>query len=98
MGDLFASGRIVDLIVGFTVLEGAVLVAWRRAHGHRGAVADVVSVLLPGLFLLLALRCSIAGTDWLWTAACLLAALMTHLADLARRWSPGNSSEYPPGR
>lgn len=101
MGDLFASGRIVDLIVAFAVLEGVVLIAWRRAHGHRHAVADVISVLLPGLCLLLALRCTMAGTDWLWTAACLLAALVAHLADLMRRWSArpsASSAEHRPGR
>lgn len=85
MDDWFASGRMVDLVLAFAVLEGVVLVAWRRAAGHEHAVADVASVLLPGVCLLLALRCTIGGADWIWTATCLLAALVTHLADLVRR-------------
>lgn len=86
MSELFASGRIVDLILAFAVLEGAALAVWRRAAGHDHALADVAAALLPGACLLLALRCTMVGADWIWTAAWLLAALVTHLADLARRW------------
>jgi len=96
MSELFASGRIVDLILAFAVLEGAVLAVWRRTAGHDHAVADVVVALLPGVCLLLALRCTIVGADWIWTAAWLLAALVTHLADLARRWFPASRLAVAP--
>jgi NhaP-type Na+/H+ or K+/H+ antiporter len=88
MSELFASGRIVDLILAFAAFEGALLAVWRRATGHDHAVADVATALLPGVCLLLALRCTMVGAAWIWTAAWLLAALVTHLVDLARRWFP----------
>jgi hypothetical protein len=96
MSELFASGRIVDLILVFALLEGALLAAWRRAAGHDHAVADVASTLLPGACLLLALRCTMVGADWIWTAVWLLAALVTHLADLARRWFPAFRRVFAP--
>lgn len=96
MADLFASGRIVDLILGFTLLEGIVLVAWRRGTGRGLAIADVLSMLLPGICLLLALRCTMTGAWWGWTAACLLASLVTHLADLGRRRAGMSTQTIPP--
>lgn len=103
MAELFASGRIVDLILGFTVLEGIVLVAWRRRSGCGLAAADVLGMLLPGVCLLLALRCTMIGAWWGWTAAWLLASLATHLADLGRRRAGSrpqtiSATEKPPER
>lgn len=96
MAELFASGRIVDLILGFTMLEGVVLVAWRRSTGCGLAAGDVLSMLLPGMCLLLALRCTMSGAWWGWTAACLLASLVTHLADLGSRQAGSRVQTIPP--
>jgi hypothetical protein len=102
MAELFASGRIVDLILGFTVLEGIALLAWRRKTGRGLAAPDVLSMLLPGMCLLVALRCTMVGAWWGWTATCLLASLVTHLADLGRRRSGSHTQtiapEKPPER
>lgn len=78
MAGLFASGRIVDAILLLTVLEGVGLLILRRA--------DLLATLLAGLALLAALRVALAGADWRWLALALLAALIAHLFDLARRW------------
>lgn len=86
MSELFASGRIVDLILGFMVLEGVALAAWRRRTGHGLAPATILRALLPGLCLLLALRGALVSAWWGWIALCLLLALLAHLADLASRW------------
>jgi hypothetical protein len=42
-------------------------------------------MLLPGAFLLLALRAALADAAWPWVPAALTAALVAHLIDLASR-------------
>jgi hypothetical protein len=84
--DLFASGRVVDLILGLMVLEAVVLLAWRRRTGSGIAPLDLVINLCAGALLLLALRAAIIASDPLAAAPFLAAALVAHLADLARRW------------
>ena len=86
MASLFASGRIVDLILAFTLVEAVAVVAYHRRTGKGVPPADFLGNLLSGVFLLLALRAALAGAAWPWLAACLLAALLAHLADLGRRW------------
>ncbi len=85
MGELFVSGRIVDLILGFTALEGIALVTYHRMTRRGLDSAEVLSMLLPGVCLLLALRFSMTGAWWGWIATSLFASLVTHLADLGRR-------------
>lgn len=96
MDELFASGHAVDLVLAFAVLEGAVLVAWRYRTGRGLAAAEVLSLLVPGVWLLLALRCSVTGAWWGWIAVCLLGALGAHLVDLGRRWSAAARQTIPP--
>jgi hypothetical protein len=43
-------------------------------------------MMLPGMFLLLAVRAALAGAAWPWLPAALAAALAAHLLDLAGRW------------
>ncbi len=86
MGELFASGRIVDLVLGLMLLEALVLVAYRRRTGRGIAAGNLVASLLAGALLLLALRLALAGEAWPAIAACLAVALVAHLWDLARRW------------
>ena len=84
--DLFASGRVVELILGLMMLEAAVLIAWRRRTGSGIAPLDLVINLCAGALLLLALRAAIIASDPLAAAPFLAAALVAHVADLARRW------------
>ena len=86
LSDFFASGRAVDVVLGFMALEGLALIAWRRATGRGLAPGAVASLLLPGMFLLLALRGALTGAQWPWMAGFLLASLLAHIADLRRRW------------
>jgi hypothetical protein len=84
--DLIASGRIVDAIIAFIVVEALVLSLYHRRTSLGLPPVDVVTMLLAGLFLLLALRAALTGANWIWIAAFLGAALVAHLADLRRRW------------
>jgi hypothetical protein len=87
MAGLFASGRIVDLILIFTVFEVALLSAYRRRTGQGVRLRDLAPNMLSGMCLLLALRCSIADAWWGWVGLCLFGSLIAHAMDLYRRWS-----------
>ena len=86
MSDLFASGWVVDLILGFLVLEAAGVVGywvWRR----RGiAPADFLPGLCSGALMLLALRAVLNGSFWVLPSVCLMVAGLAHLVDVMRRW------------
>ena len=78
MAELFASGRIVDLILLLMVVEAVVLIAWVRRM-------DLLGNLVAGAALLLALRGALADIWWGWIALCLALALLAHIVDLWRR-------------
>jgi len=85
VAELFAGGRIVDLVLALVVLEALALWIHHRRTGRGIAPADFLPNLAAGACLLLALRAALAGSGWIWIAAWLAAALAAHLADLARR-------------
>ena len=74
MRQLFASGHAADVILAVMAVEALWLVARR-----------VLTLLLPGALILLALRAALTGLDWRWIALPLLLSLPVHLADVARR-------------
>jgi len=86
MGQLFANGHVVDLILGLMVAEALALIIYRRRTGRGIAPLDLVGNLLAGLCLLLALRAALVDAAWGWIAAWLSVALIAHLLDLQRRW------------
>jgi hypothetical protein len=86
MAGLFASGRIVDLIVGFTFVEIALVYLYRRRTGHGVPAMDLALNLVSGIFLLAALRCALIGAWWGWIGAFLFCSLIAHASDLWRRW------------
>jgi hypothetical protein len=91
MQAFFASGHAVDVAIAVLALE-FILIAWLyRRHGRGPRPADLAAALAGGLFLLLAVRFALTGAGWPAIAGALLAALVAHLVDLARRWprSPG---------
>ena len=93
MAELFANGRVVDLVLALMAIEGALLLGyWARTR--RGvAPKDIAVNLLAGACLLLALRAALVGAAWGWVALCLAAALVAHLTDLRRRFeSAGDAS------
>jgi hypothetical protein len=86
VSDLFATGRIVDVVLALTVAEWLVLVAYRRRTGRGLEAFDLLSNLLAGIFLLLALRGALVNAWWGWIALLLVAAFLAHVSDLRRRW------------
>lgn len=83
---MFASGRLVDLVLVVVVIEAAVLlIYWSRAR--RGiAPRDLLPNLFAGVCLLLALRATLAGSGWMLPSLFLAAAGLAHLTDIAQRW------------
>jgi len=86
MQELFASGSIVALILGLMLVEGLLLGVFHRATGRGIAPLDLAPNLAAGALLLLALRAALVDASPLAPAPWLAAALLAHLADLARRW------------
>ncbi|MEM9360148.1 MAG: hypothetical protein AAGB04_28525 [Pseudomonadota bacterium] len=86
MQQLIESGRIADIILALIALEIIGFALLRRLTGSTPRLADLIGTLLSGLFLIAALRSGLTGADWTVTASLLLAALLSHLFDLWRRW------------
>jgi hypothetical protein len=76
----------VDLALVFMATEAGVLLAYRWRLERGPAVGDVLSVLIPGACLLLALRAALSAAGPATIMALLLMALLAHLYDLQRRW------------
>jgi uncharacterized membrane protein YjjP (DUF1212 family) len=83
MSELYASGRIVDILLAFLALEVVAWVLWRRRQGLP--IRAPIRGLLPGILLLLALREALTGANWMWVALWLTVSLPAHLADFWRR-------------
>lgn len=86
MAELFSSGRIVDLVLGFMVLEVLILALYRRIAGGGIGTPDLLANIAAGACMLLALRAALTGQSWVWVAAALSASLLAHLFDISRRW------------
>jgi hypothetical protein len=85
MEGLVRSGHVADVILACLVIEALALLAWRRATGRGPAPAIVLSLLLPGAFLVLALRFALTDAPWPLIPAALVGALAAHLWDLRGR-------------
>jgi len=81
---LFASGRIIDLILVLVAIEAVCLAVIPRLRGSMGLI-DIAGLLLPGVMLMLSVRTALTGAPHTMTAAMLAAALVFHLLDVARR-------------
>jgi hypothetical protein len=86
VAELFAGGRIVDIILLLMLLEGIALLVYHYKTRRGLTPIAVISNLLAGGFLLLALRAALSAAGWQWIALWLLLALAGHLLDLLMRW------------
>jgi hypothetical protein len=84
METIVLSGQIIDLIFVFMAIE-AVGLLLIKFPSHQLGKADVFWLLLPGFFLLLAVRGALVSWPWVFIAGALACALMAHLGDLWRR-------------
>jgi hypothetical protein len=87
MRALLASPHLIDAVLALTAVEAAFLVYWRRKTGRGPFLAEVTSLLAPGICLMLALRATLANAAWPWVPLALTAALVCHLVDLRGRLS-----------
>lgn len=87
MQELFASGRIIDIIAALVLVELALIAVHHAVTGRGPDPRAILANLAAGLSLMLAVRAALVGAEWTWVAACLLAALIAHIADIASRLS-----------
>ena len=78
---------IVDAILCLIVLEAGALLLLHRARGAGLPPGLVLSTLVPGFFLLLAMRLALDGSAWFLVCGALFLALCAHVMDLRTRWS-----------
>ncbi len=84
-GGFFAGTGLVDFVIAVTFVEGVLLALWNVRTGRGIPVRDVLAMLLPGMWLMLALRSVMIANDWFITALFLLSAGLSHISDLLRR-------------
>jgi hypothetical protein len=86
MEELINSGKIVDLMLAFVVLEVAALLAYRYWTGRGIATIPLLSNVGAGVSLMVALRAQLTGDGWVAVAGFLLLSLVFHTVDLVLRW------------
>ncbi|WP_211364742.1 hypothetical protein [Roseospira marina] len=89
LADLYASGRVADVLVVFVLLEAVGLIWLHRRVGRPGAPWGLLINLATGAALVLALGAALKGAAWPWIGLWLIVALVGHTADLAVRWRAG---------
>ena len=87
--DLFASGRIIDGIIGLMLVETVVLLALQRCTGSGVTARALLPFMAAGVCLMLALRTALVDGDWILIAGFLMLAFVFHALDIALRWSRG---------
>jgi hypothetical protein len=86
MAELFANGRVVELVLILAGIELVCLVGYWTLTQRGVSPAVLLPNLCAGIFLLLALRLVLAGVAWEYCCGCLAAAGFAHVADLRQRW------------
>ena len=89
--DLILSGRIVDIMIAFIVVEVVLLLVYERATGRGIAPYSLLVNVGAGGSLMLALRAVFSEADWTVIAACLVASLVFHTLDTLQRWKTGST-------
>jgi len=86
LAQLVGSPRLLDAIIAATVVEAALLVAYRAMTGRGMRVREVVSFLGAGVALLAAIRVVARGGSPALFGFAMLWALGLHLWHVAQRW------------
>jgi hypothetical protein len=82
---MFRSGRVADLVIGVMVLEALVFALAARSRSRGWSLGVMLTGLVPGLFLVLALRAALVQAPTHWIVLALSAALVSHLLDVRFR-------------
>lgn len=85
MTNFFSSGRVVDGVLAFMLIELIVLVSIRKRGKALFRPLDIIVNCGAGAALLLALRAALRGSPWQTLPVWLLVALGFHVWDLTRR-------------
>ena len=83
--DIYQTPWVVDIAIGFILVETAALWAYHQITGRGLAVQDILLTVLSGLSLMLALRCALTPGFWPGMALFLITAGLAHGADLRAR-------------
>lgn len=86
LSKIISSGRIVDIMVLFVIVEVIALLAYYRSTGRGVPTLPLLANVGAGGSLMLALGATLKGFDTTVIALCLVASLIFHLSDLAIRW------------
>ena len=86
MSEVVANGRLLDLVIGLTLLELAGLWLYHRLTGRGLSLTRLLPNLMAGLFLMLAVRAAMVQAHWIWIVLPLMASAVSHAADLRQRW------------
>ena len=86
LAQFFLSGRVVDVAIAITLLEGLALAAYHRATGRGVAPRNFAINMVSGLCLMMALRTALTGSSWMMVALFLSASGAVHAVDIWRRW------------
>lgn len=86
LNELIGSGRIVDIMVLFVVIEVVALIAYWRRTGKGVPTIPLLANIGAGGSLMLALGATLKGMSSTTIALCLIASLIFHMTDLAIRW------------
>ena len=87
MREIFSGTLLIDIVIAVTVIEWLLLSWWHRRTGRGIPMSELRATLLAGLYLMMALRASMVSAPWYVVALLLLAAGLSHAADLWRRWN-----------
>lgn len=87
MREIFSGTLLIDIVIAVTVIEWVLLTWWHRRTGRGIPMSELRATLMAGLYMMLALRASMMSAPWYLVALLLLAAGLSHAADLWRRWS-----------
>lgn len=80
-----ASGAVINGVLAVMVIEALLLVAHRYLRGGGLTFRAVISLLLPGACLLLALRAALVSAGSIWILTFLAAAFCAHISDVSLR-------------
>jgi hypothetical protein len=93
MTEFISIPGLVDLVIGFTLLEALLLVVLHRVAGKGVAPREFGLNMVSGLCLMLALRSHVHDAGAAWVAVFLLAAGIAHGTDLWLRWRRHRSGD-----
>ena len=86
LSGIISSGRIVDIMVLFVVVEVTALIVYWRRTGRGIPTVPLIANVGAGGSLMLALGATLKGFSVSIIALCLVASLVFHVTDLALRW------------